>query len=133
MSAPDPPPEPEQPDKPKPRRRLPRWAILSVILVAAYFVLPSLPRDHQVVLRLEDPSSVVGVELDWSPAQQGEPFRGGSWRFDPGHAPHTVTSNVRVPNGDYSLKARVFRQDRADEVRRVVTLGDAESITVPLR
>jgi hypothetical protein len=102
-------------------------------LATAYFALPSLPRDHRVVLKLEDPSSVVGVELDWSPAQQGEPFRGGSWRFDSGAAPPTVTSNVRVANGEYSLEARVFRGDRTDTIRRVVTLGEAESITLPLR
>lgn len=123
-------------------RRLAPLVLLAGAAVAGMFFLPHLPREHQVELRLEDPSSIVAVNVDWSAAPEqgatsseraGEPLQGSSWRFAAGTAPRSLATMVRLPDGAYEMDIRIDRVDRVQSVHRSLTLGGADRITVPVR
>src|SRR5262249_3986587 len=88
-------------EAPPRRRRIPRFVLIAALLGASYLLFPALPRDHEVVLKLDSPETVVGLEVEWSQHDGSgeEPLRRASWRFEQGKAPSSITSNVRVPNG----------------------------------
>jgi hypothetical protein len=100
-------------------------------------ILPQLPRERHLDLRLDEPSSIVGVHLDWTassaPVPGDEPLQGSTWRFAPGSAPRLLPATVRLPDGSYSVEIRIDRVDQTETVRRSITLGEADRITVPVR
>jgi hypothetical protein len=131
-------PEPDQapsPAAPRPKRRLPRLAFLAVGLGLAYLLAPAIPRDHPVVLRMDDAASITGVELAWSRADDATstPVRGGTWRFQPGQAPHAIETNARLPTGTYRLAVSVSRTGASTEFLRTITLDDGGVLTIPVR
>jgi hypothetical protein len=119
-------------------RALPLLLVAAAAAVAAMFV-PHLPHEHHVDLRLEDARAVTGVDVAWMPqgdigdARDGELVQTGEWRFAAGTAPPFVGTSVRLPDGRYALDVTVARGDERRTFHRVITLGDAESLTVPLR
>lgn len=123
-------PEP-RPAPPK-RSRITRILVLAGALGAAALVLPRVPRDREIELRVEDPATIVAIDVAWS-RDDGEPVRGGSWRFTPGQAPRSLTTSVHVPSGRYALDVTVQRIEGRDELHRVIDLSDADHVTVPLR
>lgn len=106
---------------------------LAACLLAGALIVPKLPHDHRILLELEDPRDVIGVEIEWAPAEGGEAIRSSSFRFGAAEAPHTITAPLRVPNGEYALDARILRRNSTESLRRVVRVSDAESILVHLR
>jgi hypothetical protein len=129
-----------------PRRSLPRrfapLILVAGVIASAFILIPRLPRERRVELRLEDASTIVGVQIDWlassrrapSPeVTKEDPVQGASWRFAEGSAPPSVTAKVRLPDGPYDLEIVVERVGRADVVHRSITLGDADQITIPVR
>jgi hypothetical protein len=115
-----------------------RWAPLLLVAgagVAASVFVPHVPRERTVALRLEDAASVTGVDLAWAPVGTGDrdAVQGGTWRFQAGHAPKEIATPVRLPDGRYQLEVTVERGAEHEEIRRAITLGDADRITVPLR
>jgi hypothetical protein len=103
-------------------------------LAAAAVILPRLPHEHQIEFRVEDAPSVVGIELAWSREDgDAEAVRGGSWRFAPGQAPRSLTTSVNLPSGRYAVDVTIERTGGRDELHRVIELGDADHVTVPLR
>jgi hypothetical protein len=116
------------------RKRLAVLLLIAGAAVAGYTVLPSLPHEHRVDLRLDDAASVTGVELAWSPGESraGEAVQGGSWHFAPGKAPRTLGTHVRLPDGNYVVDVVVERGTGRDAYQRAVVLGEADHITVPL-
>lgn len=99
-------------------------------------ILPRIPRERHLELRLDEPSSIVGVHLDWTdssaPTPSDEPLQGSTWRFTPGSAPRLLPATVRLPDGSYAVEIRVDRIDQTQTVRRSITLGEADRITVPV-
>ena len=115
-------------------RRLAPFVLLAGAAVSAISIHPHLPREPRLELRLEEPSTIIGVRLDWSTATSGdEPLQGATWRFAPGSAPRLLPATVRLPDGSYDVDIRVERVDQTQTVHRSITLGDADRITVPVR
>jgi hypothetical protein len=123
------------------------WArVAPLLLVAAAaataaVLVPHLPHEHRVDLRLEDARAVTGVDVAWAPkgdigdARDGEPVRTGEWRFAAGTAPPSIRTSVSLPDGRYGVDVTVERGDARQAFHRLITQGEAEaeSITVPLR
>lgn len=140
VSEPEPEPEPEaapaqSPGSASPRRSpFARVLVLACALGVAVVVLPRLPREREVDFRIEDTAGIVGIELAWSHEDgDGEAVQGGSWHFEPGHAPRTLTTSVHLPNGRYAVDIVVQRTDGRDELHRVIELTTTDHVTVPLR
>jgi hypothetical protein len=123
---------------PRAPRRLAALLLVAGAAAAAFAIVPSMPRDHHVDLRLDDPASVTSVEVAWSPAPSGhgneaaEAVQGGAWHFQPGKAPQTLGTRVHLPDGTYELGVLVERGSGRDAFRRTISLGEADHITVPL-
>ncbi len=119
------------------RKRVATQLLLAGAGAAGLVVMPNVPHEHHVDLRLEDPASVTGVEVTWTAAGAAgsteAPARGGTWRFEAGSAPATVAEGVRLPDGRYALDVVVRRGADEESSHRVITLGDADHITVRLR
>lgn len=118
-----------------PRRgRFARFVVLGCALAAAAGILPRIPRDRQIDFRLEDDSNIIGIELAWSREDgDGEPVRGGSWHFELGRAPRSLTTSVHLPNGRYAVDITVERTAGRDELHRVIELDSADHVTIPVR
>jgi hypothetical protein len=110
--------------------------------MAAMSLAPHLPRERHVELRLDDPSSITAVNVDWtaalkpraaSPGRADEALQGASWRFAAGTAPRSLVTTVRLPDGAYEMDIRIDRVDRVESVQRSITLGGADQIAVPVR
>jgi len=118
-------------------RRLAPFVLLAGAAVSVMSIFPRVPRERHLELRLDEPSSIVGVHLDWSatsaPVPTDEPLQGSTWRFAPGSAPRLLPATVRLPNGSYAVEIRIDRVDHTETVRRSITLGEADRITVPVR
>jgi hypothetical protein len=124
------------------RRRFAPLLLLAGAAGAAFVVLPSVPHEHHVDLRLDDAASVTGVDVAWTSTAAAathatladeEALRGVSWHFQAGRAPATLGAAVTLPDGRYALDVTVQRGTEAESFHRVLTLGDADSIAVPLR
>jgi hypothetical protein len=127
-------PEPEPRASPPKRSRITRILVLVGGLGAASLILPRVPRDRQIEFRVDDPASVVAIDLAWSRGDgDAEPIQGGSWRFAPGQAPRSLTTSVHLANGHYAVDVTIERTEGRDELHRVIDLADADHVTVPLR
>ena len=119
------------PVKPSRLRRLAPIVLVAGVVISVMSIAPHLPRDRQVELRFEDPTSITGVTVDWMSSSE-EPVQGGSWRFAAGTAPRSLATKVRLPNGAYEVDIRIDRVDRVQSVKRSIPLGDADTIAVPV-
>lgn len=136
----DPAPADEAPSEPEPiparpkRSRFIRVAVVVGGLGVASLVLPHVPRDREIELRVVEPSTIVAIDLAWSRDDAAhEPIQGGSWRFAPGQAPRALTTSVHLPSGRYAVDITVERTEGRDELHRVIELADADHVTVQLR
>jgi hypothetical protein len=138
--APDDERAPAPSDEPAPRRpslappnRLARFLLLGGGLCAAAQLLPQLPRERRLALRLDDPTTVTSVEVTWTRDGREDALAGASFRFEAGRAPRRLESTVRLPNGAYDVEVVVLRADGPRTLRRPVTLegGDEITLTVP--
>jgi hypothetical protein len=121
-------------------QRLAPLLLLAGGLGAAAVSMPRIPHEHEVELLLQDAATVVGVDYAWvqgdewaGKSDRGEPVQGGHWQFTAGSAPKVVASKVRLPDGTYHLEVTVDRVGGSRSEQRVITLQDAERISVPLR
>jgi hypothetical protein len=126
-------PSPAPRSAPPRRGRFARFAVLGCALAAAAVILPRIPRDRQIDFRIQDASSIVRIELAWSREDgDGEPVRGGSWHFEPGRAPRSLTTSVHLPNGRYAVDITVERTAGRDELHRVIELDSTDHVTIPV-
>ncbi len=127
-----------------PRSLLHRLAPLMLVggaVAATVVFVPHLPRERHVEFRLDDSATIVGIDVDWSASDRrastnsslDEPLQGASWRFRAGTAPSMIPATIRLPDGAYDVEVLVERTDRTESVHRLITLGDADRITVPIR
>lgn len=126
-----------------------RWAPFLLLAAAgalALTVLPKLPRDQRVGIRLPDASTVTVVEVTWFPLKDrpdiaeskppsvtNDALKGGSWNFAAGSAPSVVETQVRLPDGRYELDVTIERGGTREVFHKTLALGEADHITVPLR
>lgn len=102
--------------------------------IAARFLVPRLPKERTVELRLPEPVSITAVDVAWAPVtQDDEAVQGADWRFVTGRAPPVLQTVVRLPDGRYALDVRVERGAEREAFHRVIALGDADRVTVRLR
>jgi len=121
-------------------RRVAPFVLIGGLLVATAPLVPRIPKERDVELRLEDATTVIGLDLAWIDAQPGdaqgqgeEALQASSWRFAPGAAPRSIHTTVRLPDGAYGVEITVARPQGSDSIRRSITLDDAERITLPIR
>lgn len=119
----------------KVRKRLAPLLLALGVVVAALVVVPQVPKERTVVLRLGDAASVTGVDVTWSPAEKadGEAIRGAAYHYPAGRAPAEIIAPVHLPDGRYALDVTVERGAGRDTFHRVITLGAADRIAVSLR
>lgn len=130
-------PAPPVDDRARGWKRFRRFAPLILVAGAAAagsVVAPHVPHDRTLQLELSDPSSVTRVDLAWDEAALSDrAIQGASFRFQPGSAPTSIRTNVRLPNGRYDLDVTVERGADRRAFHRVITLGDSDRITIPIR
>jgi hypothetical protein len=114
-------------------RRFAPVFLLAAAAAATYFLVPNVPKERTLLLEVEAPASVTGVDATWSPANGGDAVQGGTWRFVAGTAPLAISSVVRLPDGRYALDVTLQRDVGREAFHRVITLGDADRVTVRLR
>jgi hypothetical protein len=120
------------------KRKYATLLLLAGGVAAAMMVVPQLPREREIELRLEDAASVTGVDVAWSPATGSSPskadaVRGASWHFALGKAPTSLTTRVSLPDGRYDLDVLVERGAERETLHRVLSIGESDHITVRLR
>ncbi|HVY49559.1 MAG TPA: hypothetical protein VHB21_26885, partial [Minicystis sp.] len=118
-------------DAPRGLARLRRFApvvLVAGVVASGALVLPKLPKSRDVELRVADPETVTAVEVAW--AEDGSPIQGASWRFEPGHAPRTLSSTLKVPDGRYDVDISVRRSTEEQTSRRSVELRDTDHVTL---
>jgi hypothetical protein len=111
-------------------RRIAPVFLLAAAAAAAYFLVPNVPKERTLLLEVEARASVTGVDATWSPVNGGDAVQGGTWRFVAGAAPLAISSVVRLPDGRYALDVTLQRNAGPETFHRVITLGDADRITV---
>jgi hypothetical protein len=124
------------PDREPPRRWTRRVAPLLLvggILVAGAVAFRGLPKERQVELRLEDPTSIVAIDVAWIEPGDETTLGGSSFRFAPGAAPRSVPMTARLPDGTYTLEITVDSAAGHQTTRRSIKFDDAGRITVPVR
>ncbi len=119
------------------RSRLARWialaGVLGVVLVTKTLVLPKIPEDHEVELKLPSPADVLALDVTWSAPENGDEILTTSLHFEPGTAPASVRTTVHLPDGPYEVAIAVARTAGVDSSRRRITLDSSARVTIPLR
>ncbi len=119
-------------------RRLAPLILVAGLLVGGSILLPQLPKEREIELRIDDAATVVGLDVAWTDASgrasgEGTSLHGSSWRFAPGTAPRSLVTRVSLPDGSYALEITVDRTLGHGSERRSIDLGDADRITLPIR
>ena len=128
----------EPPQRPRlvDRTRLARWialaGVLGVVLVTKSLVLPKIPEDHEVELKVPSPAEVTGLDLTWIAPETGEDILTTSLHFASGTAPGSVRTTVHLPDGPYEVAIAVERTSGVDSTRRRITLDSSARVTIPL-
>jgi hypothetical protein len=95
--------------------------------VGLYF-LRGVPRDVTLIYDLPDPGRVRMLEVDV--VREDVPLRHAEYRF-PAGAPRQVRHEVRLPDGSYEIRIRVFRGEGPPQ-RAMLPVAVAESGSVVL-
>jgi hypothetical protein len=102
-------------------------------IAAAITLIPHLPKERRLELRLDDVSSIVDVELSVASASNGEPVQGNAWHFSAGSAPASLSTAVNLPDGRYEVDITVQRTRGRQSVHHVIAVGDSEQIAIPVQ
>ena len=120
------------------RRRAAPLLVLAGLGGALLVITPHVPVERHVTLQLEEPSSITGLALTWerrSPggAEAAVPVRAISWNFAEGAAPKALDQVTPLADGIYDVDVTVERGRRRDASHRVVVLGSARRVAIPVR
>ena len=113
--------------------------VIVIGLGAALLIIgPQVPFDRHVTLRLEDASTITGIDVTWErrPRRATEaamPLRAITWHFVEGSAPSVLNKVTPLPDGDYNVDVTVERGDRRSTSHRVVVVGRSDNVTIPVR
>lgn len=114
-------------------RRFAPLILLAGAVAAAVTLVPHLPRERRLELRLDEVSSIVGVELSVTDESDGAPLQGNAWHFAAGSAPASLHTAVNLPDGRYLVDITVQRTEGRQSIHRVLAVGDSDQITIPVR
>jgi hypothetical protein len=128
----NPPAKKKLPDRGRLARLVALLGVVVLVLATKSMVLPLVPSDRDIELRLENPKDVTGLDIRWSAAGGSEEAT-TTMHFAPGAAPASVLAKVRLPDGSYEVTIAVERASGVDSTRRRVTLDSSGRITIPLR
>jgi hypothetical protein len=118
----------ERPSWRRLRRFLPLFIAAGVAAIG-WVLLPHVPHDREIELKIKDPATIVGVEMGWSASS--EAVHGGTWRYEAGKAPAAIFSHVSLPDGRYEVDVEVHRQGAPDDTwKRSVDLEKVEHLTL---
>lgn len=117
----------------RPRNRYAPLLLLVAAGAAAYVLIPHVPRERTIEIRLEDPAAITAVDLAWTPAGTTEAVQGGAFRFPAGQAPVALTTKAHLPDGRYDLDLSIDRGAQHEIIHRVIDLGASDHITVRVR
>lgn len=126
-------------ERPRWSRRVAALVLLAGAMLAASVFFGRVPKEREIELKLDDAAAVRGVAVTWTDARsarggtEGTPLQGSSWHFAEGTAPRSLRTTVRLPDGAYAVEIAVDRAVGHETTRRMVTLGDADRIAVPVR
>lgn len=122
------------PSGPQPKARpYARLLLVAGAIAAGATLMPHLPHERRLALRLEDAKHVVGVELSVMRLGEGDPLQGGVFHFAEGTAPASVETTLNLPEGKYDLEVTVEDTAGKRSFRRVLSVSDSDRITIPLR
>ena len=107
--------------------------VLALLVSMRWIVLPHVPQERDIEMRLASPQDVVALDVRWSAAGSTDDIAMTSLRFPAGAAPSSVRTQVRLPDGAYDVAIHVERTAGVDSTRRRVTFDDADRVTIPLR
>lgn len=113
------------------RRRLASIVLAVGAALLLVTVVPAVPRDRGVELRLTDSEAVTSVELIWL-SDQGHALQGTSLHYAKGAAPSRWTVQTELPDGDYTVEATVHRGTARASTRQLVRVEGDDPITVTL-
>jgi hypothetical protein len=119
------------PPKPQNRgwRRVAPLFLVAAVAAIGWILLPKLPHEREIELKVKDPASVVSVEMSW--ASKGDAVHGGSWRFDAGKAPPALFSKLSLSDGRYEVDIEVRRAEGPLESwHRSIDLEKVEHMTL---
>jgi hypothetical protein len=119
--------------RPSATRRFAPLLLLAGAVAGAFTLVPHLPKERQIELRLDEASSIVDVELSFASSSDGEPVHGTSWHFDAGRAPTSLTTSVNLPDGRYEVDISVQRTQERRSIHRVISVGGSDQISIPVR
>jgi hypothetical protein len=120
------------------RRRVAPLLVIAGVGAALLTINPQVPSDRKVAFHLADAPTVTGVEVTWErrPSQSSEeavPVRSITWQFPVGSAPSVLHQITPLADGAYNLDVTVERGTDRDASRRVVVLGQANSVDISVR
>jgi hypothetical protein len=95
------------------RARFARLLLFGGLAVAVVALLPSVPREQVLLIRLQERELVRELRASWSTPAEGESGGGFTLHFSEA-APHTVRHTVSLPNGSYVFDIAV---DHAESPR----------------
>jgi len=131
--------EPADVDEPAEAPPRPRWRrrAASLLFAAGCFavlvsIMPAIPQDREVRLYLNSPESVTELSLTFL-NPDGEPVRGTKYQFMPGTAERVWTTQVSLPEGDYTIESRVLRGERASEEQHHIVVDGDTLVEIRLR
>lgn len=107
--------------------------VLTVVLATKSLVIPRVPVDREVELRLPSPATVLAVDVRWSAVGSNEDIATTSLHFPAGSAPASVRTTAYLPDGDYDVAIEVERTSGVDSTRRRILLHDSDRVTIPLQ
>jgi hypothetical protein len=107
--------------------------VLAVVLATKSLVIPRVPVDRDVEVRLPSPATVLAVDVRWSAAGTSEDIATTSLHFSAGSAPASVRTTAHLPDGDYDVAIDVERISGVDSTRRLILLRDSARVTIPLQ
>jgi hypothetical protein len=112
-------------------RPLARVVLLLGAAAIALFLFRSAPRDVRLVYGLGRPDAVT--EVDVAIERGGEVVRRTELRFPRG-APAEVSHEVRLPDGDYTLRLELVGPDggSARSVTRPLAVVESGTVVVPV-
>lgn len=109
------------------------FGVLALVLATKTIVLPHVPSDHEIEVRLENTKDVTGLEMRWSTVAASEEVATTSMRFPAGQAPPSVRATAYLPDGTYEVVIAVERGSNVDSTRRRIALDGSARVMIPVR
>lgn len=109
-------------------RRYAPLVLVAGAAVAAFVLLPAVPRDVEVSFHLDD-RAISALEVGWFEHDHPDALQAASWTFANG-APASVTETVHLTRGRYDVEVTFDRGNGRETKRRSVQLQDDGAITI---